>query len=172
MIKLEGKESNNSSDTDTSQPVESWTISSAIQRALSVNPDIQRAESSRNQQQGIKVQIRSDLLPKMRLIGSANGRDEGLIDRHPNERNQVPNDQTAITQDAYTGSIEVRQTLFDGLKRWNRYKQESLRLKGEESTVEDTQRKITSFVKQSFDQLQKHQLCVFYQEQAHLLQTY
>ena len=95
----------------------------------------------------------SDLLPKMRLIGSANGRDEGLIDRHPNERNQVPNDQTAITQDAYTGSIEVRQTLFDGLKRWNRYKQESLRLKGEESTVEDTQRKITSFVKQSFDQL-------------------
>ena len=153
MIKLEGEESNNSSDTDTSQPVESWTISSAIQRALSVNPDIQRAESSRNQQQGIKVQIRSDLLPKMRLIGSANGRDEGLIDRHPNERNQVPNDQTAITQDAYTGSIEVRQTLFDGLKRWNRYKQESLRLKGEESTVEDTQRKITSFVKQSFDQL-------------------
>ena len=47
----------------------------------------------------------ADLLPKMRFIGSANGMDEGLIDRHPNERNQVRIVQTAITQDAYTGSI-------------------------------------------------------------------
>jgi len=153
LVKLEGNEGDGSSHTEKSEPVESWTISAAIQQALSVNPEIQRAESSMIHQRGMKLQIRSDLLPKMRLIGSANSREEGLLDRHPNELNQVPTDQTSLTQEAYSGSIEIRQTLFDGLKRWNRYKQESLRLKGEASTVEDTQRRIVSFVKQSFDQL-------------------
>ena len=153
MVRLEGKNSKPDPETETSDLGGSWTLPAAIERALSVNPDIQRAEAAMNRQRGVRVQVRSDLLPSMTLIGSANGRDEGLIDRNPNEFSQVPSEQTAITQDAYSGSIEFRQIVFDGLKRWNRYKQESLRLKGEKSTVEDTQRRITSYVKQAFDQL-------------------
>ena len=153
MVRLEGKNSKPDPETETSDLGGSWTLPAAIERALSVNPDIQRAEAAMNRQRGVRVQVRSDLLPSMTLTGSANGRDEGLIDRNPNEFSQVPSEQTAITQDAYSGSIEFRQIVFDGLKRWNRYKQESLRLKGEKSTVEDTQRRITSYVKQAFDQL-------------------
>lgn len=130
-----------------------WTIANAIERALSVNPDIQRADALMARQRGLRVQVRSDLLPTMRLIGSANGRDEELIDRNPNELDQVPSEQTAITQDAYSGSVEFRQVVFDGLKRWNRYQQESLIYKGAEATSEDTNRKVVSFVKQAFDQL-------------------
>lgn len=152
-MKLEGENGNPNSEPSASEFGRSWTLPAAIERALSLNPDIQRAEASMNRQRGIRVQVRSDLLPSMTLTGSANGRDEGLIDRNPNGFNQVPSDQTAITQDSYIGSIEFRQIIFDGLKRWNRYKQETLRLKGERSTVEDTQRRIASFVKQSFDQL-------------------
>ena len=130
-----------------------WTISGAIERALSVNPDIQLADALMERQRGLKVQVRGDLLPTMRLIGSANGRDEELIDRNPDELSQVPSEQTAITQDAYSGSVEFRQVVFDGFKRLNRFQQESLIYKGTKANSVDTERKIISYVKQAFDQL-------------------
>ena len=153
MVKLAGSKGNKGLADSASDLNAIWTISNAIERALSVNPEIQRADALKARQRGLKVQVRSDLLPKMSLLGSANGRDEGLIDRNPDEFDQVPSEQTAITQDAYSGAVEFRQIVFDGLKRWNRYRQESLIYKGTEATSEDTKRKIVSFVKQAFDQL-------------------
>ena len=153
MVKLAGNKESVESADSARELNAVWTVSDAIERALSVNPAIQRADALKDRQKGLKVQVRSDLLPTMRLIGSANGRDEGLIDRNPDELSQVPSEQTAITQDAYSGSIEFRQIVFDGLKRWNRYRQETLTYKGAEATSEDTKREIISYVKQAFDQL-------------------
>ena len=153
MVKLSGSKGKTRSANTTSEINSIWTISDAIERALSVNPDIQLADALMENQRGLKAQVRADLLPTMRLIGSANGRDETLIDRNPNELSQVPTEQTAITQDAYSGSVEFRQVVFDGFKRLNRYQQESLIYKGTKATSEETERKIISYVKQAFDQL-------------------
>ncbi len=132
---------------------ESWSLAEAINRALQVNPDILFAAAATARQQGLKTQLKAELLPRVLLSTSLDTRDEGLIDRAPGELLVPPTDQTAIARDRYDGRIEFRQMVFDGAQRRNRYRQQVLRTDATLATQEDTERRTIASVKQSFDAL-------------------
>ncbi len=132
---------------------ESWSLTEAINRALQVNPDILFAAAATARQQGLNTQLKAELLPRVLLSTSLDTRDESLIDRAPGQLDVPPTDQTAIARDRYDGRIELRQMIFDGAQRRNRYRQQVLRTEATLATQEDTERRTIASVKQSFDAL-------------------
>ena len=132
---------------------ESWSLAEAINRALQVNPDVLFAAAATARQQGLKIQLRAELLPRVQLSTSLDSRDESLIDRAPGEIILPPDSQTAIARDRFDGRIEFRQMIFDGAQRRNRYRQQTLRTEATLATQEDTERRTIASVKQSFDAL-------------------
>lgn len=132
---------------------ESWSLAEAINRALQVNPDILFAAAATVKQQGLETQLKAELLPRVLLSTSLDTRDESLIDRAPGDLVLPPTDQTAISRDRFDGRIELRQMVFDGAQRRNRYRQQVLQTEATLATQEDTERRTIASVKQSFDAL-------------------
>ncbi len=129
-----------------------WTLESAIERALSHNPDILKARANALRARGSLLVSRSAMLPKLRLVGDADRRDVALIDLPQNQLdNPIIDPETRQARDGYSLKAEIRQPLFSGLQNQREYKAERLIAEAAEANVYDTEQRIIAILIQSFD---------------------
>lgn len=130
------------------QMPDTWTIETALRRALSVSPSLLQAQTEVERLKGVQMQYRADMLPRVTFSGSWSTKDDSLIDRV--DPTLPPDDQNPVSEDSYRTSLEIRQTLFDGGSKWNSYQQQRAQLLGSEAAVKNTELEVISYVKQAY----------------------
>jgi outer membrane protein len=96
-----------SSEGFLTQPL---SLADAVNLALTQNPNIRRAQKDLEASQGVVIQTRAIAVPKVRITGSYDAKDEGDVDRIVSTNFTFGSDQTWQTQ------IRVIQSLYEGGK--------------------------------------------------------
>src|SRR5690606_29520559 len=96
-------------------------------------------------EEGVRIQVRAALLPRVRALASVDERAEDAVDR-PNL--SLP---PTVARYGYDLRVEVRQTVFDGLSSWNQLQRQRLMEKQAYLVLRNTANRIASLVRQSFD---------------------
>lgn len=101
-----------------------WTLARALARAMEANPDLLAAKHEFERLEGVRLQIRSQLLPSVAVSAGVNERQQSLVDESPSQRAAPPSPETAVALYGYDVRLEVRQLVFDGLSAWNQTKRQ------------------------------------------------
>lgn len=128
-----------------------WTLSAALERAMQANPDLMAAKFDMEREAGVRFQVRARLLPRLTVSGSADERQDRLIDRSPGELNVPPSLRNAVATQSYDVRVEFRQAVFDGLNAWHQLRAQKLKEKEAYFTFVFTANRIASLVHQGFD---------------------
>lgn len=131
-----------------------WTLERALNRAFEANPELQIARFTLEREEGVRIQVRAALLPRLRALGSVDERAEDAVDR-PN-LNLPP----TVARYGYDVRVEVRQTVFDGLSSWNALQRQRLMEKQAYLVLRNTANRTGSLVRQAFDAVLLHQAIV------------
>lgn len=96
-------------------PDNTWTITQAMNRSLSINPDFLTAKEEYERQSGAHIQAVSVLLPHVTFNAVGSERQKSLVD--PDE---VDPGATMPALRQFSLDIDFRQILFDGLSSLNK----------------------------------------------------
>jgi len=130
---------------------ERWTEENALQRALEANPDFLAAKAEYERQQGIRMQVRARLLPQLSFSASSDKRDQGLIDRSPQEFSFPPSQRSNVAASSYNARVELRQLIYDGFDAWNQDKKYRAQEDEARFAVESAAHRTIALVRQAFD---------------------
>lgn len=128
-----------------------WTFARALQRALDANPDLLAAKFQAEREEGVRLQMRSRLLPRLTASGSTDEREDSLIDRTPGELQVEPSKRTAISTYGWDARVEIRQVVFDSFGSWSDAKRQKLMTKRAYLNFLDVANRTTVLVRQGFD---------------------
>ena len=131
-----------------------WTLERALDRAMEANGELLAAKHEFERQEGIRLQVRARMLPSIAVSGSANQRQQGLVDEAPSQRLRPPTADSAVALSSYDLRIEIRQLVFDGFGTWNQVKRQQLVAKQAYLNLHATALRTASQVRQTFDAVQ------------------
>lgn len=131
-----------------------WTLERALERAMEANGELLAAKHEFERQEGIRLQVRARMLPTVAISGSANQRQQGLVDEAPSQRLRPPTPDSAVALSSYDVRVEIRQLVFDGFGTWNQIKRQQLVAKQSYLSLYTTALRTAAQVRQAFDAVQ------------------
>ena len=140
-----------------------WTLEKALNRAMDENPEILSARNALDRQEGVYMQVRAGLYPKLAITGAASQRDKALLDRSPVTDPFVPSEQTAIADKSYSLMLQINFLIYDGRSIRNQTEVQRLLKKKLYYDAQGTAYRVAALVEQAFDSLlyRKNVLQVF-----------
>ena len=129
-------------DDTAPDSVEQYTISSALERALSHNFQVTEAEKELEKQQQLAQNIRGKLLPQLGATGSYNKTDTGLI--------PSVGDRAFGNAMNWNGAVELSQQIFSGGSGINAYRKQQLVADAAELGVKTIKQKVIYETKKAF----------------------
>ncbi|MEX2044845.1 MAG: TolC family protein [Opitutus sp.] len=141
-----------------------WTLELALARAMEANPELTAARHEVERLEGVRLQVRAGLLPRVTASAGVNERAEGLVDQSPGQRLLPPSAETSVALYGYDLRIELRQVVFDGLKSWHELKRQDLLGRESFLRLRDTVVRTATLVRQAFDAIQMRKVLVAAEE--------
>lgn len=128
-----------------------WDLPAALERAMQANPEIRAAQWEAEREEGMRLQVRARMLPRVNAVASTDERQDSLIDRSPSEFSQPPSQRSAVSKWGYDLRIEVRQTVFDGFSTYNLAERQRLRQRQALLRVTAVANEVVMAVRQAYD---------------------
>lgn len=128
-----------------------WDLSGALQRAMQENPEVLAARYEAEREEGVRLQVQAQLLPRLSASASTDERQESLVDRSAGELGLPPSARSAVAKWGYDVRVEVRQLVFDGLATWNDLSRQKLRQRQAVLRLAGVANEVVAAVRQSYD---------------------